>query len=154
DYTRAELIALIAREPVKFRPGGQWAYNDSGYVLLGMVIEKAGGKPYGTYLSEHIFRPLGMTASRAYDPGDVVPNRASGYVWRDGRFLRGRPVSPTQSLGAGNLMSTVTDLARWDAALDGDKLLPRGLLEQMWVPARLNDGRAVSFSLPIEDLKG
>ena len=72
DYTRAELIALIAREPVKFRPGEQWAYNDSGYVLLGMVVEKAGGVPYATYLSEHIFRPLGMTATRAYDPVDVV----------------------------------------------------------------------------------
>ncbi len=154
DYTRAELIALIAREPVKFRPGEQWAYNDSGYVLLGMVVEKAGGVPYATYLSEHIFRPLGMTATRAYDPVDVVSNRASGYVWHDGRFRRGRPVSPSQSLGAGNLMSTVTDLARWNAALDGDKLLPRALREQMWTPARLNDGRAVSFSLPIEDLKG
>jgi D-alanyl-D-alanine carboxypeptidase len=153
NYTRAEMISLIARDPAKFRPGDDWAYNDSGYFLLGCVIEKASGKPYDVYVTERLLRPLGMAATRGYDPGDVIPNRAAGYIWHEGRFRRGQPVHASQSLGGGNLMSTVIDLSKWDAALDGETLLPRSLRDQLWSPARLTDGRAVTVSFPVEDLK-
>ena len=152
-YELAELLAVMSEPPVKFRPGEAWAYNDSGYVLLGWVVEKASGRPYASFLTDRIFRPLGMSATRANAPEEVVPNRASGYVRRDGLFHRGRPVSPTQSFGAGHLMSTALDLAKWDATLQGSALLTRPQLEQMWTPTRLNDGRKVSTPWPIEDLK-
>ena len=152
-YTRAELIAHVAKEPVKFRPGEGWAYNDFGYYLLGMIVEKASGVPYATYMTEHIFRPLGMASTRIYDPTDIVPNRVSGYIWKDQRFRRGK-LSQTGTFGSGDILSTANDLAKWDIALDGDKLLPFDLRQQLWTPARLNDGRIAPFSLPIKAFRG
>jgi CubicO group peptidase (beta-lactamase class C family) len=143
EYTRQELLNLIAGSAMKFRPGEGWAYNDSGYVLLAWIVEKAAGVSYESFLAERIFKPLDMKSTRCYSRDEIVSHRASGYVHRLGKLNRGRPVSPTQSLGAGNLMSTVPDLARWDAALQGERLLPRRLLEPMWTPARLNNGKAV-----------
>ena len=153
DYKRDELLAIISKPPMKFRPGEAWAYNDSGYVLLGWVVEKASGRPYESFLTDRVFRPFGMMATRANALDEVVPNRASGYVRRDGLLHRGRPVSPTQSFGAGHLMSTALDLVKWDAALQGDALLTQPQLEQMWTPTRLNDGRDISPAWPIKDLK-
>jgi D-alanyl-D-alanine carboxypeptidase len=151
EYTRAQMLGLIANAPVKFKPGEEWAYNDSGYFLLAQVVETASGQPYEQFLTERIFKPLEMTVTRSTVLDEVVQHRASGYIWRDGQFRRGHPVSPTQSLGGGHLRSSVQDLAKWDAALRGEKLLPRHLLDEMWTPGKLNNGRAVPSYLT--DLK-
>jgi D-alanyl-D-alanine carboxypeptidase len=143
EYTRAEMFALIAKAPVKFKPGEEWAYNDSGYFLLAQVVEMASALSYDQFLMQRIFKPLGMTVTQSTVLDEVVPHRASGYIWRDGQFRRGRPISPTQSLGGGHLRSSVQDLAKWDAALNGEKLLPRRLLDEMWTPGKLTNGRAV-----------
>ena len=109
--------------------------------------------PYAIYMTEHIFRPLGMASTRIYDPTDIVPNRVSGYTWKDGRFRRGR-TGQTGTFGGGDILSTVNDLAKWDVALDGDRLLPLALRQQIWTPARLNDGRTAPFSAADRGLQG
>jgi D-alanyl-D-alanine carboxypeptidase len=143
DYTRTQMLAIITAPPVKNAPGEQWAYNDSGYFLLGLVVENASHQRYDEFMHERIFRLLGMMSTRGNDIDDVIPHRAAGYILRDGRLRRGRAVSPTQSFGGGHLVSTVLDLAKWDLALAGDKLLPRSALETMWTPARLKNDRRV-----------
>jgi CubicO group peptidase (beta-lactamase class C family) len=90
DYTRAEMLAFLAAVPVEFPPGKRWAYNNSGYFLLGLVIEKAAGQSYEQFLSERIFQPLQMTATRGNNVDELIPNRAAGYVIRGGRLLRAR----------------------------------------------------------------
>ena len=72
---------MFFKLPLEFQPGETWAYDNTGYYLLGIIIEKASGKSYWQFLDERIFKPLGMRATRNTDPQPIVPNRASGYEW-------------------------------------------------------------------------
>jgi CubicO group peptidase (beta-lactamase class C family) len=142
DYTHREIIDLVAKEPLEFAPGEKWDYSNTGYFLLGMLIEKASGKPYEAFMAERVFKPLGMTRTRVNDLQAVVPNRVQGYQW-DGKELKnGEYVSPSQPFAAGMLLSTVADLIKWDAALADHKVLDEPTLEQMWKPTTLAKGEA------------
>lgn len=145
DFTKEEIIKMAADAPVDFAPGEKWLYNNTGFYLLGMMIEKVSGKEYGTFLNERIFQPLGMTSTRLNDLHEVIKLRATGYAWEGGKLRNGEYVSPTQPFSAGALISTVTDLAKWDAALYTEKLLKRASLEQMWTPEKLNDGKPLTY---------
>lgn len=140
DYTHEELIGLVSGLPLEFEPGARFRYNNSGYFLLGVIIENVTGQRYGDFLKERIFRPLGMDQTRVNDLSVIIPNRATGYASTDGRLSNGEYVSPTQPFAAGALVSTVLDMTKWDAALYTDKLLSRSSLEQMWTPTKLNNG--------------
>ena len=145
DYDKAELIKLVADLPMEFAPGDRFAYNNTGYYLLGMILEKVSGKDYDAFLRARIFEPLGMASTRLNNLTEIIPNRAQGYAWRNGTLKHGEYVSPTQPFSAGALITTVTDLAKWDAALYGDKLLKRSALEAMWAPTKLNDGKMQDY---------
>jgi CubicO group peptidase (beta-lactamase class C family) len=145
DFSKEAILKMSADAPVEFAPGEKYNYNNTGYYLLGMIIEKASGKEYGAFLTERIFQPLGMTATRLNDLRDVINGRAAGYAWEAGRLRNGEYVSPTQPFSAGALISTVVDMAKWDAALYTDKLLKRASLEQMWTPEKLNDGKPLAY---------
>jgi CubicO group peptidase (beta-lactamase class C family) len=142
DYARREIIDLVAKEPLEFAPGEKWNYSNTGYFLLGMLIEKVGGKPYGEFMAERVFKPLGMTQTRVNDLRAIIPNRAQGYEWAGDALKNGEYVSPTQPFAAGMLVSTVADLVKWDAALANHTLLDATTLEQMWTPAKLAKGEA------------
>jgi len=142
DYAQREIIDLVAKEPLEFAPGEKWNYSNTGYFLLGMLIEKVGGKPYGEFMAERIFKPLGMSQTRANDLRAIIPNRAQGYEWAGTEFKNGEYVSPSQPFAAGMLVSTVADLVKWEAALAGHTLLDAPTLEQMWTPAKLAKGEA------------
>jgi D-alanyl-D-alanine carboxypeptidase len=147
DYTRSEILDLVAKAPLEFAPGEKWNYSNTGYFLLGMIVEKVAGKTYGEFLDERIFKPLDMTQTRVNDLHAIIPNRAQGYSW-DGKVLRnGEYVSPTQPFAAGMLVSTVSDLVKWDAALASDKLLKRAALESMWSPTPLSKGSPAEYGL-------
>ncbi|MCC6446763.1 MAG: beta-lactamase family protein [Armatimonadetes bacterium] len=103
EYMPEEIVKRASASPPAFTPGAKWAYSSTGYDLLGMIIEKAGGKPYGEFLSERIFRPLGMTATRNSDPNTVIPDRASGYAWTKGTFFNCAPITATAGWAAGSL---------------------------------------------------
>jgi CubicO group peptidase (beta-lactamase class C family) len=142
DYARREILDLVAKEPLEFTPGEKWNYSNTGYFLLGMLIEKVAGKPYGEVMDERIFKPLEMTRTRTNDLRAVIRDRAQGYEW-DGKELRnGEYTSPTQPFAAGMLVSTVGDLAKWDAALANHTLLDESTLAKMWTPTRLGKGEA------------
>jgi D-alanyl-D-alanine carboxypeptidase len=145
DMTKAEVLQLVADAPLDFPSGTKFNYSNTGYFLLGMIIEKVTGKVYGDFLRERIFQPLGMTATQFNDIHTVIKNRASGYML-DGQIIQNADfVSPTQPFAAGSLVSTVVDMAKWDAALDTEKLLPRAALDSMWVPAKLADGTVTTY---------
>ena len=144
DYTEDELLEEIAALPLDFKPGERWEYSNPGYIVLGVLIHKVTGRFYGDLLREKIFKPIGMTTARIISESDIVPNRAAGYQLVKGELKNQDWVAPQLNTTAdGAIYLTVRDLIRWDAALSTDKLLDRASLEQMWTPARLNNGKPV-----------
>ncbi len=141
DFTPAELIALVRDRPMDFAPGEKWRYNNSGYVLLGMMIEKITGKPWGTVLEARLFKPAGMATARVNDHSIVVPHRAQGYAWENGVLKNGEYVSPTQPYAAGALLVSVLDLAKWDETLAKRPVLSPASLAAMYAPAPIADGK-------------
>src|SRR6266566_2468920 len=144
--SRDELLKMFFKLPLEFQPGETWAYDNTGYYLLGIVVEQASSKSYWQFLDERIFKPLGMTDTRSTDPRPIIPNRASGYEWQNNSFENRSVLTPFVAFSAGALLSTAADLAKWDAALYTETLLEKSSLEQMWVPAKINNGATAPFS--------
>ncbi len=140
DYSDAELIALEATLPLMSAQGERFSYSNAGYHLLGFIATRAGGKPWHEQLRERIFAPLGMTA-RVISEADIVPHRAAGYEWVDGKLRNQSWVAPSLNTTAdGALYLSARDLARWDQALNGDGILNAKLRAASWTPPRLLDG--------------
>jgi CubicO group peptidase (beta-lactamase class C family) len=157
DYTEDELVARILGLPLEFEPGTRWAYSNPGYVLLGAMTRRVTGRPYGEELRRRVFAPLGMTTARIIDEADIIPNRASGYRLVGGELKNQEWVSPTINATADSgLYLSVIDLARWDAGLRRAAVLGRAGLEQMWTPARLDDGstRPYGFGWELDRVDG
>lgn len=146
DYTEDEMLKRAEAIPLAFQPGEKWSYSNLGYVVLGILIHRVSGKFYGDFLQERVFKPLGMTTVRIISEADIVPNRAAGYTLVKGEWKNQGWVSPTLNTTAdGALYLTVYDMAKWDAALYTEKLLPKASLGQMWTPVKLNDGKTHSY---------
>lgn len=144
NYTRADYIKEVACLPLNFRPGTKWEYSGTaGYNLLGMLIEKLAGKSYWTFLNEHIFSPLSMSETGRINYDTLIPNRANGYKYENGYFRNSEQLDHVGEFAAGGIISTVMDLAKYDAALYGEKLLKRKTLDIMFTNARLSDGTIV-----------
>ena len=145
DFTTSELIDFFKNEPMDFEPGEKYLYNNSAYFLLGAIIEKASGTPYSEFLERHICQPLGMTRTRYGDTGPIVKGRAQGYQLAAGAIVNAPYLSMTQPGAAGALVSTVDDLARWDAAVSAGKLLTPASWQQIFTPYRLKSGRSTGY---------
>ena len=143
--TQAQFISKLARHPMDFQPGDSWVYCNAGYGLLGYIVENVSGEEYLSFLKEHIFMPLGMTNSAFRDSVNVIPHRAAGYVYDHGRYYN-RDYDITDLFSAGTIVSTVSDMAKWDEALLNSRLLNKSSMQLWWTPARLNDGRPVPVS--------
>lgn len=144
NFTIDEFKRRFIAAPVSFQPGERWDYSNNGYILLGLIIESVTKKPYGEFLAERMFKPLGMRNTKFLEPPSKLKNRAIGYEWQDNTY---RP-SPYFSGGfaAGGLLSTLSDMMKWNAALDSEKLLRRTSLEQMQMPAKLGNGQTIYFT--------
>ena len=145
DMTVSELIDLFKNEPPDFAPGEQWAYNNSGYILLGAIIEKVSGQTYEQFLRQNIFEPLGMTHTFYGSATRVIPRRVPGYSKTKDGLQNAEYLSMTQPYAAGSLLSTVDDLALWDAALYTEKLLRQASLQRAWTPYVLKDGTPTGY---------
>jgi CubicO group peptidase (beta-lactamase class C family) len=146
DYKEDELLARLAKVPLKFQPGEKWSYSNVGYVTLGILVSKVTGRFYGEFLQDRIFRPLEMTTARIISEADIVTNRAAGYQLVKGELKNQGWVSPTMNSTAdGSLYLTVYDMAKWDAALYTEKLLRKSSLDQMWTPVKLNGGQTYAY---------
>ena len=146
DYTEDELLKKAAAIPLAFQPGERWSYSNMGYVMLGILIGKVTGKFYGDFLQERIFKPLGMTTARIISEEDIIPNRSSGYHLVKGELKHQDWVAPKMNTTAdGSLYLTLYDMAKWDGALNGDKLLKKSSLDQIWTPVKLNNGKTYSY---------
>ena len=132
---------MITAQPLAFAPGEKWSYSNLGYVTLGILIHKVSGEFWADFLQQRVFAPLGMKHTRAISEADIIPNRAAGYVLRNGALKNQQWVSPSVNNTAdGSLYFTVEDLAKWDEALETRKLISPTSYEQMWTPVKLNNG--------------
>jgi D-alanyl-D-alanine carboxypeptidase len=147
DYTPAEVLKLVAAFPLEFPSGERWDYTNTGFYLLGMLIEKVSGKTYEQFLTERIFAPLEMRDTRLENLAEIIPNRANGYTWQNNNFRNATRISPTLSFSVAGIVSTVLDLAKYDAALYTEKLLKKKTLQQMWTATKLNNGQIVEQGL-------
>lgn len=133
-YTVADFVKKFASGDLVSEPGTKWSYNNSGYFLLGAIIEKLTGKPYAQVVRERIFDPLGMKSSGYDVAATVLPKRASGYAPGPGGYVNAPYLDMSLPYAAGGLYSTVEDLYLWDRALYLDKLLPAPLKQRMFTP--------------------
>lgn len=134
NYTPDNLVKEVCSDDLEFQPGTQWAYNNSGYVILGAIIEKITGNPYADVLRERIFTPLDMTSS-GYDLSEtIIEKRASGYEKEFPGYKNSAYVNMSNPYSAGSLYSTVEDLYKWDRALYTNKLLNKENMEEYFKP--------------------
>lgn len=145
DMTPEEVIEKIKPLPMEFAPGTKWNYNNSGYFLLGYIIEKVSGLKYAEYLQENFFVPLGMTSTLYGDDTRIVMNRASGYQPGGNGTVNADYMSMTIPYSAGSIMSTVDDLYKWNRALLGHKLVKKETLDKAWTGYRLADGEDTHY---------
>ncbi|WP_372014527.1 serine hydrolase domain-containing protein [Pseudoxanthomonas sp. 10H] len=134
------LRILEGQDRTYFPPGSAYRYSNSGYALLALVVGRASGQDFATFLRRRIFQPLGMRSSVAHQDGvDTVAHRAWGYTLAGGRWTRTDQSQTSAVLGDGGIYSSIDDLARWDAALYDDRLLAAGSRTRMFAPATATD---------------
>ena len=138
--TAEQLLAVAAGKPMDFQPGTQWHYSNTGYYLLGLIVEKITGEPHVSFVQQRILGPARMSRTRSSEPNDVIPGRASGYDFKDGHFENRDPIQPTAVGGAGDLVSTIGDMLKWNAVLDAHSILREDSYAQIWADQPLTDG--------------
>jgi CubicO group peptidase (beta-lactamase class C family) len=127
----SNLIARVAALPLDFPPGSRWSYSNTGYLLLGRVIEKVSRESYRAYLEHHILNPLHMTSTYTTADEGRLPNMAVGYHHDGGRLERAPIIDPDWANAAGFLVTTMDDLAKWDRALRSGKVVSAASYRQM-----------------------
>lgn len=139
--TNEELLSYFKDDPYDFNPGDEARYNNSGYFLLGYIIEKVSGKSYGQYLKDNFFDPLGMENTGVHTPAPALKNEAKGYMNNAGKYERAPDWNMSWAGGAGALYSTVDDLHKWNEALYNGKVLDEKSLAAALTPVILNNGK-------------
>ena len=138
---RDVLTLIQGADSLYFPSGSAHRYSNTGYALLALVVERLSGQPYARFLEERIFRPAGMRGTVAFEPGvSTVPNRAFGYIFRNGGIFLSDQSSTSAVLGDGGVYSSLHDMLAWERALDARTILRDEELRQAWTPMALTDG--------------
>jgi D-alanyl-D-alanine carboxypeptidase len=142
------LVKAVGEVNLKFKPGSSEFYSNTNYLVLGLIVKNVSGQSYDQFLTKRVFEPLGMTQTGKVDYERIVPHRAGGYVLTDSVLSNGPYLQPTifDNADAG-LVSSASDLARWDTALLAGKILTKASEDAMFTPARLPDGSSVHYGL-------
>lgn len=142
--TQDQFILALGRHPLEFQPGEAWKYCNTGYNLLGFIVENVSAKSYWDFLSERILQPLGMSATANRLPAHIIPDRAAGYEQTNHVWIN-RDCDLTDVFSAGAILSNADDLARWNASLDTGTVLTGETRRQMWTPTKLNNGTVTNY---------
>ena len=156
-YTTQQLIDVFKNKPAQFKPGEKWSYDNSGYILVGAIIEKVTGKPWYQAVDERIAKPLHLTTLRYGIDEASIPNMAVGYAPDgDGGFVPAQKINMSVPGAAGSLVSTVGDLATWANALHHGKVLDPASYKAMTTKTKTADGKLnpYGFGLELSDLRG
>ena len=156
SITPADLVALIGKEPLSFKPGTQFEYSNSGYWLLGMIIERASGETYPDFLQGAVLSRAGLTQTRYCPDTQDYPFAALGYELTDGRPALASRISMTMPFAAGSLCSTAGELVRWSHALRSGVVISAENSARMRQPTLLPNGTRTSygFGFGFDDSRG
>lgn len=149
DLTPTELIDVFKNEPMDFDPGEQYRYNNSGYILLGHIIEVVTGAPYEEFVQENFFDKLGMKNSHYGSHGKIIKNRAYGYQDREG-YVNADYLSMTLPYAAGSLMSNIDDLLIWQKALNTHQLISKETYDKAINGSTLNNGEKIGYGYGLQ----
>ena len=145
DVTPNEMIDYFKNQPMRFAPGTKWEYSNSGYYLLGYIIEKITGKTYAQYLEENFFKKLGMTNSLYASNTKIVKDRVGAYTAGKYGYENAPHISMTHPYAAGSIQSTVDDLFKWHQAVHSYKLIKKENLEKALTKYKLKDGSETAY---------
>jgi CubicO group peptidase (beta-lactamase class C family) len=143
--TTREAIAVFEGWDLIAEPGTRYSYSSYGFNLLGAVIEGASGRPYGDFMRDEVWKPLGMTATRMDDPRAVIPHRVRGYVLEEGKLRNSEYVNISSRFGGGGTRSTVGDMLTFITTLD--RVLKRETIESMWTTQVTRGGQTTRYGL-------
>ncbi len=150
ELTHEQVLAEFKDDPFDFAPGEKWSYNNSGYYLLGMVIEKVSGQAYGQFVQQEFFTPLSLARTRYDSTPEVIKNRAQGYSLEGETLVNDAAFAMSIPGGAGGLVSTAGDLVRWQIALAGGQVVSTASFQQMSTPTTLSDGKPVDYGFGLQ----
>jgi D-alanyl-D-alanine carboxypeptidase len=148
------LLAFTTTDSMNFAPGSSWRYDNTGYVLLGMILDKATGSKYPNYLDDQLFKPLGLGSTMYCVTESIIKHRAQGYGRRGRQLTNADFLAMSQPYSAGALCSTVGDLVRWTQALHGGAVVSASSLTLMTTPVGAAILRHYGFGLGVDSLAG
>jgi len=145
DMKPAEIIDVFKNETMEFAPGTKWNYNNSGYILLGYIIEKVSGKTYEQYVKDHLFTPAGMNNSGYGNENRIIKNRAKGYQGGNDGYENASYLSMTLPYAAGSLISSVEDLWKWNRAVHSYKIVSKASLDKAFTNYKLVNNKPTNY---------
>ncbi|MGZ8558211.1 MAG: serine hydrolase [Chitinophagaceae bacterium] len=145
DVTPSEMIDYFKNQPMRFAPGTKWEYSNSGYFLLGYIIEKITAKTYAEYLEENFFKPLCMTNSLYASNTKIIKNRVGTYIGGEYGYENAPTLSMTHPYAAGSIQSTVEDLFKWHQAVHAYKLVKKESLDKAFTRYKLTNGKETAY---------
>jgi D-alanyl-D-alanine carboxypeptidase len=144
------LAAFFRDLPLDFEPGTDYRYSNSGYILLGLVIEKVSGQPYADYVRKNLLDPLHLDEMVYGGTSRLIPHRARGYRYDGSAFVNAEHYHDSQAFAMGGFLSTASDLARWTSALHDGEVLPAAAYKEMITPAVLPSGEVLTYGYGVE----
>jgi len=156
EMTPKMMVDFFKDEPVDFAPGEKFEYNNSGYVLLGYIIELASGTSYQDFIEQQIFKKLGMNDSRYATDRQIVPKRAYGYQKKENGYVNKTVINFSVPYASGALMATLDDLLQWQNGLNNNLLLRPENAKKAFTKYQLNNGESFSYGYGwhLRDMKG
>jgi len=148
DYKKGDVLKEVACLPLEFNPGESWAYGDTGYYILGLLIEKVSEQSYEEYLRNTIFSPLGMKQTRLINYRDIINGRVNGYTFENGKFYNARTFD-VDEFANGGIVSNVEDMITMHIGLTTEKLLNKETLALMCSKTQLKNGEMINYGFGI-----
>jgi len=145
DFPSSQVIDSLDRLALEFEPDTKYHYSNSNYFLLACIIERVSGKSYPQYIKENIIEPADLTSTLYESQTEIIPNRANGYAYAEGKYRNADFISMSLVFGAGALLSTVTDLYKWHKALYNGKLIKQETLSKAIRPHQLSNGKQIEY---------
>jgi CubicO group peptidase (beta-lactamase class C family) len=141
-----DIVDLVSSKPLDFAPGTQFEYSNTNYYILGQVVGAVSGEDLNEFLNRRVFRPIGMASTQGYDPTMVVKGRSARYIYGGGSLLNDFvDMDASYYVGDGGIESSVLDLAKWDAALYGDRPLSAATKQAMWTAPKTPEPESMNY---------
>ena len=150
DVEPSGLVDLFINKPLLFEPGEKYSYSNSGYVLLGIIVEKVSGKSYADYMNSNIFSPLKMENTYISASRESVPNRVTGYQLTNDGFVEAEYVSPTHFFGGGSILTNTEDMVKWYMGLQSGEIITKEWVDKAMTPTILNNGDTAYYGYGFE----